>query len=106
MPALILVTYVLILSHLNLFSVSIPQKIITFVVPFVGMQFLDVTPGLTGYGFGRGEISSDIKIAALIMGEESELTIYCLTLFSVLLFCSRDIPSWPGNLALGRRIRH
>lgn len=88
MPALILVTYVLILSHLNLFSVSIPQKIITFVIPFIGMQFLDVTPGLTNYGFGRGEISSDIKIAALIMGGEPELTVYCLTLFSVLLFCS------------------
>ena len=88
MPALILVCYVLSLSFLNLFSVSLPQKIITLATPFLGMQFLDVTPGLTGYGFGRGEISQDIKSMAAVMGCEPELSFYSLSLFAALVLCS------------------
>lgn len=87
-PAVLLVLYVLILSHINLFAVSLPQKIITLVTPFLGMQFLDVVPHLTPYGFGRGEISYDIKIGAAVLGCEAELSVFALSLFSALILCS------------------
>ena len=87
-PAILLVFYVLALSHLNLFSVSLPQKIITLTTPFMGIQFLDVVPGLTCYGFGQGEISSDIKSGALAMECEAELTYFALSIFLALVLCS------------------
>jgi len=87
-PAMLLVLYVLALSRLDLFSVSLPQKIITLATPFMGIQFLDVVPGLSGYGFGRGEISTDIKSGALAMGCERELAFYALSVFLALVLCS------------------
>lgn len=87
-PAVLLVFYVLTLSHLNLFSVSLPQKIITLTTPYMGIQFLDVVPALTDYGFGRGEISSDIKFGALAMECEPELTYFALSIFLALVLCS------------------
>jgi len=87
-PAILLVVYVLVLSHLNLFSVSLPQKIIALTTPYMGIQFLDVVPALTDYGFGQGEISSDIKSGALAMGCGEELTYFALAIFLALVLCS------------------
>ena len=87
-PAILLVFYVLVLFHLNLFSVSLPQKIITLTTPYMGIQFLDVVPELTAYGFGQGEISADIKFGALAMNCEKELTYFALSIFLALVLCS------------------
>lgn len=87
-PAVLLVLYVLALSYLDLFSVSLPQKIITLTTPFMGIQFLDVVPGLSAYGFGHGEISSDIKAGARAMECEQELAFFALSIFLALVLCS------------------
>ena len=87
-PAILLVFYVLSLSYLDLFSVSLPQKIITLTTPYMGIQFLDVVPALTDFGFGQGEISYDIKRGALAMECESELTFFALSIFLALVLCS------------------
>ncbi len=72
---------------LTFFSVSLPQKIITLTTPFMGIQFLDVVPGLSAYGFGHGEISSDIKAGARAMECEQELAFFALSIFlSLVLF--------------------
>ena len=54
----------------------------------MGIQFLDVVPALTDFGFGQGEISYDIKRGALAMECESELTFFALSIFLVLVLCS------------------
>lgn len=87
-PAALLVIYVIVLSRLNLFSVHLGQKALTLAMPFVGIQFLDLVPQLTCYGFGNGEVSSDIKSAALVMGREEELAILAGALFCAVVLCS------------------
>lgn len=84
-PALLTVAVVLILSYMNLFAVSMLNKIVLVGSLLTSIQWLDVIPMLTPYGFGRGEISTDLKKASLFMGEEKTLTMFacgmCLAFF-------------------------
>ena len=49
-----------------------------------GLQWLDLTPALTAWGFGHGEISMDVKAAATVMGASSLLD-QCTVAMCVLL---------------------
>ena len=69
-PALMTVGVVLLLSYMDLFSVSMINKVLLVGTMLLGIQWLDVMPMLTPYGFGRGEISMDVKKAAEFIGEE------------------------------------
>lgn len=72
LPALFIL---LVIRLLNRFPTKISSKILIIVLFFTCMQALDVAPGLTKWGFGQGEISLDIKNAALILGGEGVLRI-------------------------------
>ena len=87
-PAALLVLYVIVLTRLNLFSVNVAQKTLTLIMPYTAIQFLDLVPGLTGWGFGNGEISSDIKAAAQVAGRSDELSVLALSLFCCVMVCS------------------
>ena len=76
-PAFLTIGFVLLLSYMNLFSVSMPNKTLLVGSLLMSIQWLDVMPLLSAYGFGGGEISMDIKKAAEFMGEE-----YLLGLFA------------------------
>lgn len=63
------------LSRINVFKKSI------FVILFlIGLQWMDIIPILSAYGFGRGEVSYDIKSAIKFMGANDVVT------FSALIF--------------------
>ncbi len=74
-PALLTIAFVLLLSYMDLFSVSMLNKLILVSSLLLGIQWLDVIPMLTEYGFGRGEISMDVKKAAEFIREERLLTL-------------------------------
>lgn len=82
-PAVLTVAFVLILSYLDLFSVNMWNKIVMVFTLLMSFQCLDVVPGLTQYGFGRGEVSMEVKRAARIIGQESALVLFALSIAAV-----------------------
>ena len=54
----------------------------------MSIQWLDVIPHLSDYGFGRCEISRDVKIAASIMEEKNLLTVFAMSMFLAFLYAS------------------
>ena len=82
-PAILTVAFVLILSYLDLFSVSMWNKLIMVFTLLMSFQCLDVVPGLTQYGFGRGEVSMDVKSGAGLMGQEPALRIFAVSIGAV-----------------------
>lgn len=87
-PALMIVAFVLILSYMNLFSVSMINKALIVGTLLLSVQWLDIIPSLSEYGFGRGEISMDVKIAAQVAGEGHLLAMFALCMFFAFLYAS------------------
>lgn len=48
-----------------------------------GLQWLDVVPALTPYGFGHGDLSVEVKLAAAFLGAEDLLNLWGLVSFGV-----------------------
>lgn len=87
-PALLIIAFVLLLSYMDLFSVTILNKVVLVASLLTSVQWLDVIPLLSQYGFGGGEISMDVKIAAGIMREDKLLTLFACCMFSAFLYAS------------------
>lgn len=87
-PAILLICFVLLLSYMNLFSVSMLNKLLLVASLLMSIQWLDVIPYLSDYGFGRGEISMDVKIASGIMEERNLLTVFAMCMFLAFLYAS------------------
>ena len=82
-PAFLTVSFLLLFSYMDLFSVKMGQKISILGSLLMGIQWLDVMPRLSAYGFGRGEISMDVKMFALVMDEEGILTLFAVCMCAV-----------------------
>lgn len=87
-PAFLTISFVLILSYMNLFSVSMPNKLLLVGSLLMSIQWLDVMPLLSDYGFGRGEISMDIKKAAEFISEEYLLSLFACCMCIAFFFAS------------------
>lgn len=87
-PAYMVIFFILWFSWLNLFEVSIKNKIMIVLFLISCAQCLDVIPALSNYGFGRGEVSMDIKMIADFLGHRHVLTFFALLIFILLLFCA------------------
>ncbi len=90
MPAIIIVLFLTILSRLKLFSVSIFNKAVIIALVIITVQSLTVLPQLTRFGFGRGEISMDIKSMALLLDYGRPLSLFSIFLF-IIFFCASAI---------------
>lgn len=84
-PAVIILVLISFLERKKLFEVSIFSKgvIIAFVI--LTVQTLTVIPGLTIYGFGKGEMAVDIKQLSVLLGYGDILSRFSILLFSVIL---------------------
>ena len=87
-PALLTISFVLLLSYMDLFSVSMLNKILILASLLMSFQWLDVLPSLTEYGFGRGEISMDVKTASEFIGEQQLLTVFALSMCLAFFYAS------------------
>ena len=87
-PAFLTVCFVLLLSYMNLFEVNMWNKIVLVFSLLMAVQWLDVIPDLTQYGFGRGDVSTDIKTVAAYMQEEGMLTLFAVSMIIAFGFAS------------------
>lgn len=87
-PAMMIVGFVLLLSYMNLFSVSMINKVLILGSLLMSVQWLDVIPPLSEFGFGRGEISMDVKMASFVAEEEKLLSVFAICMFLAFLYAS------------------
>ena len=85
-PAFLTIGFVLLLSYVNLFSVSMLNKLLLVGSLLMSIQWLDVMPPLSAYGFGGGEISMDIKKAAEFIEEEYLLSLFVCCMCAAFFF--------------------
>lgn len=85
MPAVLVITLLLILEKIDFNMVNIIKKSLMVAMMVMAFQWLDVMPSLTGHAFGRGETSNDIKNAAALLGGDFILQ-YMGLLFFILFF--------------------
>jgi len=84
-PAFIAVFSIILIEYLNFSNISLLKKSLIVVLLLLGVQWMDIIPFLSTYGFGRGEISSDIKIIAGFIGSTQILTFASITFFFVFI---------------------
>ena len=80
-PAFIAVFSIILIEYLNFSNISLLKKSLIVVLLLLGVQWMDIIPSLSAYGFGRGEISSDIKIIAGFIGSTQILSFASITFF-------------------------
>jgi signal transduction histidine kinase len=85
-PAIILIVVIFLLEKYEMYNVSIIKKVTVMILVLISVQFLDTVPELSPLGFGRGEISTDIKNASAIIDHYHSLTVFSLIFFIVFLF--------------------
>lgn len=84
MPSLISIVAILLLYFRKMEHITIFKKMLFIVFLLIGAQWLDLTPALTKFGFGYGEISTDIKNASMTI--EADLIMNVLSLFLFVVF--------------------
>jgi signal transduction histidine kinase len=82
-PAFALTLGVLLFSRVQDMARRVIHKIIIFSLLLFGLEWLDIVPLLSGFWFGRGEISTDIKIIASFLHAEDVLNITGLAFSSI-----------------------
>lgn len=87
-PALSILIFILYIEKVNYRRIKLTVKTIIISLLLLGVQCLDVIPGLSRYGFGRGESSSDIKMMAVFIGGEHVLTLVALSFCLVMVLCT------------------
>lgn len=85
-PSFIVILIIYLLDGFNLYKVTILKHMVVLIFVLIGVQFLDMVPALTRYGFGRGIVSMDIKIAASLIDRYNVLTIFSIAIMTVFLF--------------------
>lgn len=84
-PAFTVVLSIILIEYLNFANISLLKKSLIVILLLFGVQWMDVIPALSPYGFGRGEISSEIKIIADFINSRQVLTVASITFFIVFI---------------------
>lgn len=84
-PSISLIVAIILVSGFREMARSITHKAIVFALLLLGVEWLDIVPMLTGYGFGRGEISFEIKHIAAFIGSEHILNVVGIMMFLVFI---------------------
>ncbi|HHT26090.1 MAG TPA: HAMP domain-containing histidine kinase [Firmicutes bacterium] len=77
-PALLALCSLLVLHQISLHQHSARNRSILLMIMLHAVQWPDMAPSLTDYGFGRGELSRSIKIAADFLQVNDVLNIWSL----------------------------
>lgn len=79
--SIIVIIAIFLIVNLDLSRVSIIKKSIVLIMLLMGLQWVDIIPKLSGYGFGRGEVSYDVKMAASFMKADEAVTFSAIIFF-------------------------
>lgn len=82
-PAISLTLAILLMSRLENMARRVFHKILVLALLLFGVEWLDTVPLLSGYWFGRGEISTDLKKIAAFLEAEEILNITGIALFII-----------------------
>jgi len=66
--------------------ISLVKKAAFVILIIIGLQWVDIIPSLTSYGFGRGEVSFDVKQAARFMNAEEAMTFAAILFVTIFVF--------------------
>ncbi len=83
-PSILVIMIIYLLDGFNLEMVKTYKRCAILIFVLVGVQFLDVIPSFSAYGFGRGAVSTDIKMLAQYFDDYNVLTLFCL--FEMVIF--------------------
>lgn len=87
-PAVLNMAHILVLSQMLLRLDRSYKKLLVVIIFLFGVQWLDVAPILTSVGFGRGEISMDVKMVAAFLEVEYFLNLFTLFFAAILILNS------------------
>lgn len=82
-PAICVAVFAIVFGALG-YRVSLSKKALMIALVLTPLQFMDIAPVLSRLPVGRGETSSDIKLAAVVL--EAERPLNALGLFGMILF--------------------
>ena len=86
LPAVLVSSFVFFFRKIHYRYISMWKKAGLISLVFTALQFLDVMPGMDSFPVGRGEISEDIKLAALLLDGQAALN--TMATVGMLLFLS------------------
>lgn len=82
-PAISLTLAILLMSRMENMTRRVFHKVLVLALLLFGVEWLDTVPLLSGYWFGRGEISTDLKKIAAFLEAEEILNITGIALFII-----------------------
>lgn len=82
-PAISLIFVIMIVNRNHDMARSIMHKIMVFALLLFGVQWLDIVPALTGYGFGRGNVSTYLKDISMFLEVDNVLNTIGISLFII-----------------------
>lgn len=82
-PAITLIIAIIIVNKMRDMARHIVHKTIILILLLFGVEWLDIVPKLSPFGFGRGEISMDIKRVAAFINAEGTLEFVGIALFLI-----------------------
>ncbi len=83
MPAYLIIMVIFIFVRSEWLHVKFLVKSAFITLLLFGFQWFDIIPKLTHYGFGRGEVSSDVKSIAEVIGATDALTFSAIIFFVI-----------------------
>ena len=84
-PAILVSCMVVIFGKMDYQYIASVKKTLQIILFLIAFQFLDIMPALRNLPVGRGEVSMDVKTAAIIMGGETLLDAMGLLCFMLFL---------------------
>lgn len=85
-PALIVIFAIMYLEKMDFTNISLPKKAFIIILLLFGVQWLDVIPAISLFGFGRGETSQDLKTIADMIGARDVLSVFAIVLCCIFSF--------------------
>ncbi|MCT4606523.1 MAG: HAMP domain-containing histidine kinase [Marinisporobacter sp.] len=82
-PAFMIIILIIFIEKLDLKRVGLFKKSFIIILLLLGVQWMDIIPGLSRFGFGRGEISKDVKNIATFIDGRDALTFAAIAFFVI-----------------------
>lgn len=83
MHSLLIMLFVIIIDSQEIRRIKPRIAVLVMSLFVFGVQFLEIVPALSPFGLGKGELSTYVKNAALLLGTDRVLTIISVTVFLV-----------------------
>lgn len=84
-PAVLIIVMVIVLDKIGFDVINLYKKALLIFMIIAAIQCLDMIPSLSGWAFGRGEASNDIKMISGFLGADNFLQMTAVMFFLMLL---------------------